>query len=208
MIVKDVQQLNAEFDKLGNSDNLALIQFYEANLESINHIDTSQDNNHYDSKMRLQSEYGLSLVSAGYYTKALMVLADSIQMFENSPSIENDKIYTITYFEHLLWNYGVALWETKRIHDATLLFERLVRNYPKNEKYRAWLNGLKAEKIKKITKPFWIICGIWLLGELTLFEKFDPSIQLTLALVGVLFLVVVGIAELYIYLTMKKKASV
>lgn len=208
MIVKDVQQLNAEFDKLGNSDNLAMIQFYEANLESINHIDTNQDNNHYDSKMRLQSEYGLSLVSAGYYTKALLVLADSIQMFENSPSIENDKIHTITYFEHLLWNYGVALWETKRIHDATLLFERLVRNYPKNEKYRAWLNGLKAEKIKKFTKPFWIICGIWLLGELTLFEKFDPSIQLTLSLVGVLLLVVVGIAELYIYLTMKKKASV
>jgi len=205
--MKDIQQLKEEFDKLGKADNLAMVKFYESNADSINSINVNKDNSHYDAKLRLQSEYGLSLVSAGYYSQAVSVLKDSIEMFESSPTIDSKNLYGITYFEHLLWNYGLALWETKKINEAKILFDRLALNYPKNEKYRAWLNGLKAEKVKKITRPLWIVCGIWLIGELTVFEKFDNSLQLTLSLVGILFLVAVGVAELYIYLTMKKKAS-
>ena|SRR5690554_1778653 len=205
--MKDIQQLKEEFDKLGKADNLAMVKFYESNADSINSINVNKDNSHYDAKLRLQSEYGLSLVSAGYYSQAVSVLKDSIEMFESSPTIDSKNLYEITYFEHLLWNYGLALWETKKINEAKILFDRLALNYPKNEKYRAWLNGLKAEKVKKITRPLWIVCGIWLIGELTVFEKFDNSLQLTLSLVGILFLVAVGVAELYIYLTMKKKAS-
>lgn len=201
--MKDIQQLKDEFDKLGESDNLAMIKFYESNIDSINNINPKLDNNHYDFKMRLQSEYGLSLVSAGYYSQAVSVLKNSIKLFENAPTVESEKIHEITFYQHLLWNYGLALWETKKINEAQTLFERLVLNYPKNEKYRVWLNGLKAEKIKKITRPLWVICSIWLICELTIFEKFDQNLQLLLSLIGILFLGSVGIIELRIYFLRK-----
>ena len=203
--MKDIQQLREAFDKLENADYLTIIKFYESNIEAINLLNPKNDENQYNFKMRLQSEYGLSLVSAGYYTLAVSVLDDSIKMFENSPTIEIGEIHEITYFEHLLWNYGVALWETKNIPETTKIFERLVKNYPKNEKYSIWLRGLKAEKIKKITKPLWIICGLWLIGELTIFEKLDQNIQLILSFMGVLLLIAVGIAELYIFFITKDK---
>jgi tetratricopeptide (TPR) repeat protein len=112
--MKDIYQLKDEFDKIGKSDYLAMIKFYESNIVYINNIDIEIDSHHYDAKLRLQSEYGLCLVNAGYYSPAISILESSIKMFENSPTLNSDKLYTNTYFELLLWNYGIALWKQKK----------------------------------------------------------------------------------------------
>jgi len=204
--LKDIHQLKQEFDNLNSSDNLAYIRFYESNLYSIDRIDIGKDNNHYNAKLRLFSEYGLSLVGGGHYTKGATVLEKAIPMFENAPNQDFNNLRKASYFEHLLWSYGVALWETKQIESSIKVFNRLVDYYPDNDKYRIWLNGLKATKIKKYTKPLWIGIAIWFVCDFTIFEKFDSIVQFRLSIFGATLLVIVGLLELYIYITKKKKA--
>lgn len=205
--LKDIYQLKKEFDKLKLSDNLAYIRFYESNIDSIENIDISKDNDHYTAKLRLFSEYGLSLVGGGHYTRGASVLEKAIPMFENAPDQDYDKLKEISYFEHLLWNYGLALWETKRIDSSLEVFNRLVDYYPDNDKYRNWLNGLKATKIRKYVNPLWIIVWIWIIGEFTFFEKFEKRTQFYLALIGGALFIVVGLLELYIFIVKRKKST-
>ena len=203
--LKDIYQLKEDFDKVNSSDNLAYIRFYENNQESIENIDITKNEEHYDSKLRLFSEYGISLVGGGFYTKGASVLAEAIPMFENAPNQDFDELKEISYFEHLLWCYGIALWETKQLNDSIKIFDRLVDYYPDNDKYRKWRNQLKANKISKITTPLWIICLIWLLGELTLFEQFESMTRFKLSLIGFILLLTVSFFEYYKYLTKNKK---
>lgn len=204
--LKDIHQLKDEFDNLNSSDNLAYIRFYENNLDSIDRIDIEKDDDHYNAKLRLFSEYGLSLVGGGHYTRGASVLEKVIPMFENAPNQDFNKLKEISYFEHLLWSYGVALWETKRVESSIDVFNRLVDYYPDNDKYRSWLNGLKATKIKKYTKPLWLAIAIWLVCDLTIFERFESIVQFRLSIFGAALLVIVGLLELYIYITKRKKA--
>ena len=155
--MKNIQELKEEFEKVRSSGDRSFIKFYEANIDSIDDIDPTLNEDNYNVKLRLQSEYGLSLVGAGYYTKAIPLIEDSIFMFEELYRADINKLYGITFFELLLFNLGRACWETKNILKASLTFNRLVENYPENEKYRSWLNGLKVEKVKKIIRPVWIL---------------------------------------------------
>ena len=207
MELKTTQQLKSEFDLISSSDNLAFIRFYESNIQSIDSIDSSLDDDHYNFKLRLICEYGISLVSGGQYTKGVSVLEKAIPMFENEPKNSNFDLKTNSYLEHLLWNYGLALWEVKRTNESMNVFRRLVSYYPENDKYRNWLAGLKASKLRKIATPIWLCCFIWLLGDLLFFDKLDPQTRLYLSVLGLLILLSAGLMELIILLIKKNKST-
>ena len=202
--LKDICQLKKEFDDLNSSDKLAYIRFYENNIDSIDNIDINKDYNHYNAKLRLFCEYGLSLVGGGLYSKGVSVLSEAIPMFENDPTQGKSELKKISYYEHLLWNYAMALWEIRKIDSSIVIFKQLVDYYPDNDKYKNWLKGLKAKKIGKITKPIWFVCLIWLIGEFTIFQKFDSKIQFYIAAFGAGLLIIVAILELYMYLVQRK----
>lgn len=206
--MKSNQELKAEYDQLGKSDYLAMIKFYESNIDAIEAIDITIDNAHYDTKMHWQSEYGMSLVSAGYYSQAIPILKNSIAMFENAPSIESERLYSISYFEHVLWSYGVALWEIKNIPEAKQLFERLTKYYPNNEKYRAWLNGLKTQFLRKVANGVAFLGALLLIGEISIFERMNLDSNLPLFLLEILVVLVYISLELRIYLINKKRRKV
>lgn len=203
--IKDIYTLKKEFDEVPSSDNLAFVNFYELNSHSVESIDINKDEGHYNAKLRLDSEYGISLCGSGQYTKAVKVLFDAISMFENAPKQNKSDLKSISYFEHLLWNYAVSLYEIKALNDSIKQFERLVEYKPQNDKYRNWLKALKGQKISKLIKPIWTLIFVWIIGEFTFFESFDPQLQLTLSWIGVLLLVIVGGFESYVYLIKKKK---
>lgn len=188
-----------EFKKIPKSDYMALVKIYEANLDVINQIAAADNPRYKDIIMQLKGDYGISLVHSGYYSKALNSLEESIVMFENSPSRNEEDLYSDTFTQQILWSYGVALWETRKLKEAKAHFKRLVLLFPENDKYRTWLNGLKVEKARKISQPLWVICAVWLVAEFTIFEQFNPRIQLILSIVGLLFLIFVVSIERYIY---------
>ena len=113
-------------------------------MESIN---INKDELHYNAKLRLVSEYGMSLFASGQDTQAVKVLSKAISMFENTPNQNKSDLKNISYFEHLLWSYAVSLFETKDLNDSIKQFERLVDYKPENDKYRNLLKDLKGQKI-------------------------------------------------------------
>lgn len=205
--MKDIHQLKDEFEQLNRASNKQIITFYENNSESIRAINVRESDEHYNVQLRLQSEYGLSLFSAGYYTKANQALEKSIALFKKSPSIDLEKTYEIGYFEEILWNYSISLWESKHLSKSITSVKELVDHYPKNEKYQAWLNGLKVEKARKYLSPVWIVAGVWLVGNYTFFKEFDQGTQLILTYLGGLLFVLGGLYELYIFILKKRKIN-
>src|SRR5690554_4068659 len=169
-MTKAPSQLKEERDALDAKDNLAFIRFYEENLNSIEAIATENNIDLYFFKLHLIGEYGMSLSSAGYNKKALPHLKNAIDAFEETYRNNKDELIEITFYQHLLWNYGLTLWHTKELNLAIETFERLVTFYPKNDMFKEWLYSLKKQKIRKFTNPIWYIAGIWLIGEFTFFD--------------------------------------
>ncbi|MEQ8554062.1 MAG: hypothetical protein RIC06_22660 [Cyclobacteriaceae bacterium] len=194
-----------EFDEVPSSDNLAFVNFYERNSHSVESININEGKENYNAKLRLISEYGISLAGSGQYTQAVKVLTEAIKMFENSSNQNESNLKNTSYFEHLLWNYAISLYETKDLKTSIKQFERLVTYKPKNDKYKNWLKALKAQKISKLYKPLWILIFLWIIGGFTFFENFSSELQFRLSLIGGLFLLIAGGFELYIYLIKKSK---
>ena len=205
--VKSIQQLKDEFELLKSSDNLAFIRFYENNIQSIDNIDSTKDEDSYDFKLRLICEYGLSLSGGGQYTKAVSILEKAITMFENQPNYPDFDPGNNSYLEHLLWNYGLVLWEVNQINNSIKVFKRLVSYYPENDKYRNWLSGLKARKIRRISNPLWVAVLVWLLGDLIIYNRFDTKTRLVLSIIGFILLVSVLLLELIIQIVKRKKST-
>lgn len=205
--MKNTDEIQIEFSRLNQSDSRGIIRFYENNLDSIENIDISQNDDNYEIKLKILCDYGVSLVIVGNYSKGVEILKTAIPMFEYAPGQEQSKLKSNGYFENLLWSYGLALWETKKLNDSIKIFDRLVEYYPDNDKYRKWLNQLKANKISKITTPLWIVCMVWLFGELTIFEKFESTTRFKLALIGFILLLIVSFLEYYKYKTKNKKST-
>jgi tetratricopeptide (TPR) repeat protein len=204
---KSIYELKKEFDELNLSDKLAFVQFYESNVSSIEKIDISKDSDHYNSKLRYICEYGMSLVSVGQFSKGVRILEKAIPMYEFAPNNAQGKSDITPYYEYLLWNYGLALYETNQIDNAIKNFKKLVLHSPVNDKYYNWLNGLRAMRIAKIAKPIWGLCFIWIVLEFTVFEKFNSTIQFKLAALGGLLLAIAGTLETIKYFLNRKKGT-
>jgi len=69
--------------------------------------------------------------------------------------------------------------------------------------YKEWLNGIGKTKLNKITTPLWVFGGLWLISDLTFFERFDPQTQFYLSMVGGLIVLTIISLEIHAYL--KKK---
>ena len=203
--LKDIEVLKKEFNEVSSSDNSAFVRFFENNLPSIEKINTESDEAHYNTKLRLTCEYGISLSGSGQHRKAVDVLCKAIAMFEEAPNQDKSKLRNSNYFEHLLWSNVISLYETEALNEPIELLERLVEYKPENDKYCSWLKALKGKKIAKWNKPLWILLFLWLIGELTFFERFNSLLQFNLLIIGgFLLLFVVGF-EFYLYFIKKRK---
>jgi tetratricopeptide (TPR) repeat protein len=132
--IKDIIQLKKEIEDLNPQINLAYVSYFESNLPSIEVIDVSKNEEHYNAKLRLTSDYGLSLNAAGQYKNAIPVLEEAIYMFENSPYHDPIELKNIDFYEHLLFRYGAALRDIQEVERSGQIFKRLVEYYPQNDK--------------------------------------------------------------------------
>lgn len=203
--MKDIFELKEEYDKIEPSDNMNMIRFYERNIDSIKNININKGQEHYNVKLRLDCEYGLSLVNKGHYSKGVRFLEDAIQMFEKSANLDYEKLNEISYFESLLWNYGYALYQIKDYSKSFEVFKRLTSYYPKNDRYKAWLHELKLKRTAKILRLIWVLVVIWLVGEYTIFDKLNSQTQSVTNFFGIVILLLVIGTELYIYIEKRKK---
>lgn len=200
-----ISKLMQEFYDLHSAGNLTFIKFFEKNKILIDSIDINMSNDNYNARLRFLSEYGISLTGSGNYRRGVEILGQAIPLYENAPNQECEQFKDMPYLEKLLWNYGYALHQINQTKKSIGIFKRLNDLYPENDLYRNWYYGLKAINLTKIIKPIWIICFLWILGEITFFEKFDRSIRFKLAIIGSILYLSVGLFQVYIFLIKKGK---
>jgi tetratricopeptide (TPR) repeat protein len=205
IVLKDIKTLKEEYDKVPSSDNLLYVKFHEENLDSINNIDLHKDTAHYNVKLKLTCEYGISLFGSGQYTKAVKTLSEAIPMFENERNWTEEELKAVGYFENLLWYQAVSLYETNKINESIVLLQRLTNYYPQNDRYNNWLKAIKSQKITKSIRPLWFVAVAWVVAEFTVFENFDSRTQFILSIIGFALFAIGASFEFYNYIFNKKK---
>ncbi|QGY47865.1 hypothetical protein GM418_30675 [Maribellus comscasis] len=204
--IKSIQELENEFNKLDKSNSREYIKFYENNLESIHNIDIDKDEEHYNAKLRLDCEYGVSLVATGNRVHGAIVLEKAIQMFENAPNQDLKKVYSLPYFEQILWNYAYALSETNQLNRALPAFIKLNKHYSKENKYKSWVINIRNRRLKKFSKPLAPIALIWTILTFTLFQRFESITRFYLA-IGLGIIVLFGVASEIYSVILKQKLN-
>jgi tetratricopeptide (TPR) repeat protein len=203
---KDIITLKAEFDNKIHHSHQDYIRFYEDNKDAIDSIDITLSSENYNTKMDLFCEYGVRLVCAGYFKKGAEILEKAVPMYEFAPDRNSDDLKNDSFFENLLWSYGLALHESKKSKTAIDIFQRLISYYPDNDKYRNWYFGLKIILIKKNLRPVYTIGIVYLICYFTFLRNSDSDMKFILAMISALFLLIIVTMELIIYMLNRKKA--
>ena len=160
---------------------------YETNFDLINNIDLSNLSD-YDYAMRLTCDYGILLEDSGYFKKSILYLDKAIDLMENFPNYQKEKLFNIQYYEMIVFHKARALYNLKKYKDSKLLFDRLDKAFPNNNKYQSWILGIKGKKYDYL---IWSGTGVILLdlilrtflkGKFPLFDKLSLWI-LILALI-------------------------
>jgi len=96
---------------------------------------------------------------------------------ENFPNYQKEKLFDIQYYELIVFHKARALYNLKKYKDSKLLFDRLDKAFPNNDKYQSWILGIKA---KKYDYFIWSGTGViladlilrtFLKGKFPLFDK-------------------------------------
>lgn len=152
--MKTIQQFKEETDQLPSTDLLKHVEYYRKNGDLIFAIDETLDKGHYNAKIKLTSEYGMALAENQNYEEAFPILAKAIELMNNDPydSEREERNPESTFYQHLLFWYGVTTYHTKRHPESKSTFERLLTIDPTNYKYKNWLQALKLEPLNKTSK--------------------------------------------------------
>lgn len=195
---RTINELMEAFERASKKDDFAVRAFFEEHEEEIEAIDVSIDPEHKGAKLRMLGEYGFALSMAGYYSKANRYLERAIQLFEEVVDGDRERLKAAPFYENMVWTHGTCLWYEKRIRESTLVFERLHRDHPENDRYRGWLQGLRAERIQFFARPLWIVFFVLVLVHTYVAEEARDARLVLLLLLMVLFLGLL-IAELVMY---------
>ncbi len=204
-----IAELEKEYNRIPKGDDLAYSEFYERNRQLIDSINPTTKKGE-NLLLKMNGEYGLSLQRNGRCSEAIKILNLVISKVEMMIS-SGDKEPTLnSYLEHLLWSKGVCLFETERVKESEIVFNRLVEMQPDNDRYLSWKNAAKAVKYRKLNKVLWGIAVVFLLLNVTdFFEKIGIGVNdgFTLSIVGFVILLLAGGVDLYIRQLTKQKNS-
>ena len=161
--MKTIQQFKEEVDKLPSTDLLKHVEYYRNNGDQLFAIDETLDKGHYNTKTKLISEYGMALADNQNYEEAYPILVKAIELMNNDPyESEREEINSeSTFYQHVLFHFGVTTYNTNRQSESKTTFETLLALDPTNDKYKNWLRALKIEPIDKISKILsWIFFAV------------------------------------------------
>jgi tetratricopeptide (TPR) repeat protein len=174
MTIKELHD-NLYHEKTPRNPRLFL-DTYETNIDLINNVDLSNLID-YDYAMRLTCDYALLLEDSGYLKKSIWYFDKAIKLMENFPEYQKDKLFDIKYYELIVFHKARALYNLKKYMDSQLIFDRLDKVFPNNDKYQSWVLGIKRKKYDYL---IWTGMGVilsdlilrtFLKGKYPLFDK-------------------------------------
>jgi len=112
---------------------------------------------------------------------------------ENFPNYQKDKLFDIQYYELIVFHKARALFNLKKYKDSHLIFNRLDKAFPNNDKYQSWILGIKGKKYDYL---IWTGTGViladlilrtFLKGKFPLFDKLSLWILIFALIFSVTF---------------------
>jgi tetratricopeptide (TPR) repeat protein len=161
--MKTIQQFKDETDQLPSTDLLKKVEYYRKNGDLIYAIDEFLDKGHYNAKTKLMSDFGMALVDNHNYEEAYPILIKALTLMKDDPheSIRQEKITESTFYQHLLFSFGVATYYTKRMLESKNAFVELVALDPGNYNYGKWLEAIRILPLNKSSNVIaWIFTVI------------------------------------------------
>ena len=143
MTIKDLY--DNLYDEKTSRNSRMFIETYEANYELISNVDISNLAD-YDFAMKLTCDYAILLETDGYLKKSIPYFDKAINMLENFPEYPQNKLFDIKYYEMTLFHKARVLFNLKKYKDAHLIFDKLNKAFPNNDKYQSWIIGIVSKK--------------------------------------------------------------
>lgn len=131
------------YDENNPKDYRTFINGYESNAEVLAHVNWS-DLGEYKYTMRLICDYAISLEGAGYARKSIPHFDKAIDLIRNYPSHLNINLFSIPYYEVVVFHKARALYNLKRFRESRVLFNSLNDAFPGNDLYLSWMKGIKS----------------------------------------------------------------
>lgn len=111
--------------------------------------------------IQLTGDYAIALSGIGNLSKSIIYFNKAIPLIENSGKEKSIDLFKTPLYEAMLWHRGVTFYYLKQYKLASTDFEKLVKNFPDNERYSNWMKSALIIKLNRIGNVFW---GITFLG--------------------------------------------
>ncbi len=155
--------------------------------------------------IQLTSDYAIALSGIGNLSKSLTYFNKAIPLVENSGKEKNINPFQIPLYEVLLWHRGVTFYYLKQYKLASNDFEKLLKNFPDNERYSNWLKSARIIKLNRIGNVFWAGTSLGLFVSILTDRGTDYHI--TAQYIGIFALLLATTIEIIKFMKKKKLPS-
>ena len=140
--MKETSILAEEFEKIQDGDLLAIIDFFEKNENSL----LSKKSNELGEIEHIYIDYLVALLDKSRYSKILEI----IEKIEKLDEFQEYRNLDLDFDEDLRFYKYSSLFYKRRYKESKIGFEKLLKDYPKNEDYQDWLIDSKKRISNRI----------------------------------------------------------
>lgn len=202
----DLRQIADDiYSKEKTTSHKDLVVNYEKYKDVLDKYDFAASQEKYDLFLQLLADYAIALSEIESYDKALPQIQKALDLFHTDKQFDPKKIYSIKFYELLIWNRGRSNYNLENYSLAKPDFESLTSQYPDNITYKKWLTATTNIKRNKIKNILWYFLAGSVLVE-SFLDKWIVA-KNTFLFIGLFSLIVVVGLEINMYLRKKKYES-
>lgn len=148
------------------------IDIYEANMNLVDNIAISANEDIHYKAMRLTADYAHNLTNQERYAKAIPEIQKAIRLFESYPDFKDSNLLRTEFYETLIFDRAIANFHLRNLNKATKDLGKLTSEFPDSDKYRNWLAATKVRKQQRQKNILWYIFASIMI-TITFFDKGD-----------------------------------
>jgi hypothetical protein len=176
-----------------HQDMVDIFELHEDLIESSDHNSSPENHTLYT---RLTSDYAIALTNIESYKKAIPYLDKGLSLLMKDPTIDQENIKTVKFYQTLIFNRGVSNYYLNNYSASKRDFVLLTKLYPDNITYKNWLIAINNISLHRIKNILWILVTAFLLIE-TFLKHYNFPHELFLW-TGVISLITVVVLEIVI----------
>ncbi len=149
------EKLNEIYKKFHSENSVlepkAVLEEYES-IKGQFEKDSFEDYDEYFKTTKLVSDYAIAFVIDKQSDKSFPYFEKAISLINQNEKLKNKNLFAEPLYESLIFHRGIAHYDLKNFRKAFIDFNKLVDNFPENEKYNNWKITSKIYFLVKLEK--------------------------------------------------------